>query len=72
MLFPTLFRWHNVVVWQSQPESPWLAFVVMLHVGSAVGLLIYFWRDWIALIRGFFATLAQAARSRRRPSASPG
>jgi undecaprenyl-diphosphatase len=59
VLFPTLFRWHNVVVWQSQPESPWLAFVVMLHVGSAVGLLIYFWRDWIALIRGFFATLVK-------------
>jgi undecaprenyl-diphosphatase len=59
VLFPTLFRWHNVVVWQSQPESPWLAFVVMLHVGSAVGLLIYSWRDWIAIIRGFFATLAK-------------
>jgi undecaprenyl-diphosphatase len=59
VLFPTLFRWHNVVVWQSQPESPWLAFVVMLHVGSAVGLLIYFWRDWIAIIRAFFATLGK-------------
>jgi undecaprenyl-diphosphatase len=59
VLFPTLFRWHNIVVWQSQPESPWLAFVVMLHVGSAVGLLIYFWRDWIRIIRAFFATLAK-------------
>jgi undecaprenyl-diphosphatase len=59
VLFPTLFRWHNVVAWQSQPESPWLAFVVMLHVGSAIGLLIYFWRDWIAIIRGFFATLVK-------------
>jgi undecaprenyl-diphosphatase len=59
VLFPTLFRWHNVVLWQSQPESPWLAFVVMLHVGSAVGLLIYFWREWKALIRAFFATLAK-------------
>jgi undecaprenyl-diphosphatase len=57
VLFPTLFRWHNIVLWQSQPESPWLAFVVMLHVGSAVGLLIYFWRDWVAIIGGFFATL---------------
>jgi undecaprenyl-diphosphatase len=57
VLFPTLFRWHNIVVWQSQPESPWLAFVVMLHVGSAIGLLIYFWREWIAIIRAFFATL---------------
>jgi undecaprenyl-diphosphatase len=59
VLFPTLFRWHNIVVWQSRPESPWLAFVVMLHVGSAVGLLIYFWREWIALIKGFFVTLGK-------------
>jgi undecaprenyl-diphosphatase len=59
VLFPTLFRWHNIVVWQSQPESPWLAFVVMLHVGSAIGLVIYFWRDWIRIIRAFFATVAK-------------
>ncbi len=59
VLVPTLFRWHNVVVWQSQPESPWLAFVVMLHVGSAVGLLIYFWRDWVKIIGAFFATLGK-------------
>jgi undecaprenyl-diphosphatase len=65
VLFPTLFRWHNVVVWQSQPESPWLAFVVMLHVGSAVGLLIYFWRDWIALVRAFFVSAARMLRLRQ-------
>src|SRR6202035_3867072 len=57
VVFPHLFGWTNIVKWQSQPESPWLAFVVMLHVGSAVGLLIYFWRDWIAIIRAFFRTL---------------
>ena len=59
VLFPTLFRWHNIVAWQSRTESPWLAFVVMLHVGSAVGLLIYFWRDWIAIIGAFFNTLGK-------------
>ncbi|MGB9183156.1 MAG: undecaprenyl-diphosphate phosphatase [Solirubrobacteraceae bacterium] len=59
VLFPTLFRWHNVVAWQSQSESPWLAFVVMLHVGSAIGLLIYFWREWVEIIKAFFATLGK-------------
>jgi len=59
VIFPNLFGWHNIVSWQSQAESPWLAFVVMLHVGSAVGLLIYFWRDWIAIIGAFFATLGK-------------
>jgi undecaprenyl-diphosphatase len=61
VVFPNLFGWHNIVRWQSQSESPWLAFVVMLHVGSAVGLLIYFWKDWIAIIRAFFGTLAKRA-----------
>ena len=59
VLFPTLFRWHNIVAWQSQRESPWLAFIVMLHVGSAVGLLIYFWRDWVRIIKAFFTSLGK-------------
>src|SRR5437660_1343663 len=57
VIFPNLFGWNNIVAWQSQPESPWLAFVVMLHVGSAIGLLIYFWRDWVAIVTGFFRTI---------------
>jgi undecaprenyl-diphosphatase len=57
VLFPTLFGWHSVVAAQSQTTSFWLAFVVMLHVGSAVGLLIYFWRDWVAIIAAWFHTL---------------
>jgi undecaprenyl-diphosphatase len=65
VLFPHLFGWNNIVKWQSQPESPWLAFVVMLHVGSAIGLLIYFWRDWIEIIRGFFVSLGRIIRLRR-------
>ncbi len=57
VLFPTLFGWNELVKAQSQSESFWLAFVVTLHVGSALGLLAYFWRDWIAIVRAFFATL---------------
>jgi undecaprenyl-diphosphatase len=59
VLFPTLFGWNELVKFQSRPESPWLAFVVMLHVGSAVGLLIYFWRDWIDIVKAFFRTLGK-------------
>lgn len=57
VLFPHLFGWDNIVKWQSQTESPWLAFIVALHVGSAVGLLVYFWREWIKIIRAWFGTL---------------
>jgi undecaprenyl-diphosphatase len=59
VLFPTLFGWNALVKAQSQSESFWLAFVVMLHVGSALGLLAYFWRDWVAIVRAFFRTLTR-------------
>ena len=59
VIFPNLFGWTNIVKWQSEPESPWLAFIVMLHVGSAIGLLIYFWRDWVEIISAFFRTLGK-------------
>jgi undecaprenyl-diphosphatase len=60
VLFPKLFGWNDLVKYQSSgSENAWLAFIVMLHVGSAIGLLIYFWREWIALIKAFFATLAK-------------
>jgi undecaprenyl-diphosphatase len=65
VIFPNLFGWHNIVAWQSQPESPWLAVVVTLHVGSAIGLLIYFWRTWIDVIRAFFVSLWRMIRLRR-------
>jgi undecaprenyl-diphosphatase len=59
VLFPTLFGWNTLVRFQSRPESPWLAFVVMLHVGSAIGLLIYFWREWIKIIKAFFRSVGR-------------
>ncbi len=57
VLFPTLFGWNALVDAQSKPESFWLAFVVMLHVGSALGLLFYYRRDWVEIIGAFFHTL---------------
>ena len=57
VLFPTLFGWNALVKAQSESESFWLAFVVMLHVGSALGLLFYYRRDWVQIVRAFFRTL---------------
>src|SRR5271156_6692991 len=57
VLFPTLFGWNSLVKAQSESESFWLAFVVMLHVGSALGLLYYYRRDWVEIVRAFFHTL---------------
>ena len=50
VVFPALFGWHNVVAAQSASESFWLAFLVGLHVGTAVGLVVYFRKDWVKII----------------------
>ena len=68
-LFPVSSLGHNVLIpalvggsWASdlnvaKPESPYLAFIVGLHVATALALLIYFWRDWVRIIGGFFTSL---------------
>ena len=73
-LFPVSSLGHNVLIpaliggnWArdlnvAAPESPYLAFIVGLHVATAIALLIYFWRDWVRIIRGFFSSLHQFAR----------
>jgi undecaprenyl-diphosphatase len=39
------------------PSSPYLAFVVGLHVATAIGIFIYFWRDWFRIIGAFFSSI---------------
>ena len=41
----------------SRAESPYLAFIVGLHVATATAMIIYFWRDWLRIVRAFFASL---------------
>ncbi len=47
VVLPALLGWHLDL----QSES-FLPFLVMLHVGTAIALLGFFWRDWLAIIRG--------------------
>ena len=49
----------------STPESPYLAFIVGLHVATAAALLLFFWRDWIAILGGFASSLRHRRISTR-------
>ena len=44
----------------SKAESPYLAFIVGLHVATATAMIIFFWRDWLRIIKAFFASLGHA------------
>ena len=68
-MFPISSLGHNVLIpaivggsWArdldvASPESPYLAFIVGLHVATAIALLIYFWRDWVRIVGSFFSSL---------------
>ena len=68
-LFPVSSLGHSVLLpawlggrWAqdlnvSAPESPYLAFIVGLHVATAAALLVFFWRDWVRIVVGFWTSL---------------
>ena len=70
-LFPVSSLGHNVLIpaliggsWEAdldvaKAESPYLAFIVGLHVATALALLVYFRRDWVRIIGGFLSSIRE-------------
>ncbi|MCU1580664.1 MAG: putative bacitracin resistance protein [Microbacteriaceae bacterium] len=68
-LFPVSSLAHSILIpaiiggqWAKDmdvaaPESPYLAFIVGLHVATALALFVFFWRDWVRIIGGFFTSI---------------
>jgi undecaprenyl-diphosphatase len=73
-LFPLSSLGHNVLIpalvggrWAqdlnvSAPESPYLAYIVGLHVATALAMILYFWRDWVRIVGAFFRSLPDIRR----------
>ncbi|WP_236795969.1 undecaprenyl-diphosphate phosphatase [Amycolatopsis sp. GM8] len=38
-------------------DSPYLAVLVAMHVATALALVIFFWRDWVRIIRGLLTSI---------------
>jgi undecaprenyl-diphosphatase len=57
VLVPAWLGWDSLVAGQSADESFYLAFLVGLHVATAIALLIFFRKDWARIIRGFFTSI---------------
>jgi undecaprenyl-diphosphatase len=53
VLLPGWLGWHSLVDAQSAKESFYLAFLVALHVATAIALVIYFRADWVRLLKAF-------------------
>jgi len=57
VILPQLFGWTSVVAAQSAPESFFLAFLVGLHVATALALAFFYRDQWIRIVRGLIKSL---------------
>lgn len=70
-LFPVSSLGHTILIpaviggsWAtdldvSADRSPYLTFVIGLHVATAIALIIYFWRDWGRILRGLLTSITR-------------
>jgi undecaprenyl-diphosphatase len=69
-LFPVSSLGHAVILpaalgWHVDQDSPqFLPFLVVLHLGTATALLIYFWRVWWSLFLALIGQTDRAAENR--------
>ena len=57
--------WQTMVTQSSEAESEssfYLAYIVALHVATALALMWFFRADWVRIIRGFFRSLPRSVR----------
>jgi len=60
--------WEHLVTESStstSETSPYLAFIVALHVATAIALLIFFRADWTRIISGFARSIKPSVAARR-------
>ena len=60
VLVPALFGWHDLVSSQAATQSFFLAFIVGLHVGTAIGLLLFYRATWYKIFGGLIKQVATA------------
>ena len=56
VLLPSLLHWSF-----KQSDSSFLPFLVLLHIGTAIALLILYRAQWVSIIRGFFTAAVRGS-----------
>jgi undecaprenyl-diphosphatase len=54
VLIPALLRWRV-----TESDESFLAFVVVLHLGTALALIVFYWRTWIGIVRGLVRSVVR-------------
>src|SRR3984957_4727775 len=71
-LFPVSSLGHAVILprrlnWGVDLKAPdWLAYLVVMHLGTSIALFAYFWRDWLSFLRSLVSAPDARAKTDRR------
>jgi undecaprenyl-diphosphatase len=57
VLIANLFNWTNLSGQQTAHASTFLNLLVMMHVATAIALIIFYREDWVRIVHGFIRTL---------------
>jgi undecaprenyl-diphosphatase len=71
-LFPVSSLGHAVILprllnWGVDEKAPdWLAYLVVMHLGTSIALFIFFWRDWLNFALSLVGVSGSRAKTDRR------
>ena len=71
-LFPVSSLGHAVILprllnWGIDLKAPdWLAYLVVMHLGTSIALFAFFWRDWLSFLRSLINASDSRAKTDRR------
>ena len=71
-LFPISSLGHAVILprllkWGVDLKAPdWLAYLTVMHLGTAIALFIFFWRDWLSFALSLFGLTGGRSSTDRR------
>jgi undecaprenyl-diphosphatase len=71
-LFPVSSLGHAVILprllnWGIDLKAPdWLAYLVVMHLGTSIALFAFFWRDWLSFLRSLISAPDSRAKTDRR------
>jgi undecaprenyl-diphosphatase len=59
ILVPALLQWHNI----DRSSASFLAFVVVLHLGTALALIVFYRAEWYAIVRALVRSVVRGRLS---------
>jgi undecaprenyl-diphosphatase len=71
-LFPVSSLGHAVILprllnWGVDEKAPdWLAYLVVMHLGTSIALFAFFWRDWLSFLRSLVSASDSHAKTDRQ------